>query len=141
MHLWTRRQPQKIFSQLSIVLRRHGSECFPALLLRRSLTPLRVCETNKYLCEWSRPALLKSVWKCEILEFDCLCRLAMRGLHYGHEVVSTNRPNTFGTPNYTRQRFCSQSRDGPYISMGCFSLGMCWINRYASTRGNVPHFP
>jgi hypothetical protein len=42
-----------------------------------------------------KPALLKSVWKCELLEFDCLCRLAMRGLHYGQELVSTNRPDTF----------------------------------------------
>jgi hypothetical protein len=47
------------------------------------------------VCERSKPALLKSVWKCELLEFDCLCRLAMRGLHYGQELVSTNRPDTF----------------------------------------------
>src|SRR5271156_6785990 len=68
---------------------------FPTLLLRRCLTPLRVCETNQCVCERSKPALLKSVWKCELLEFDCLCRLAMRGLHYGQELVSTNRPDTF----------------------------------------------
>jgi hypothetical protein len=29
------------------------------------------------------------------LEFDCLCRPATRGLHYGQELVSTNRPDTF----------------------------------------------
>jgi hypothetical protein len=68
---------------------------FPTLLLRRCLTPLRVCETNQCVCERSKPALLKSVWKCELLEFDCFCRLAMRGLHYGQELVSTNRPDTF----------------------------------------------
>src|SRR5271154_6676968 len=68
---------------------------FPTLLLRRCLTSLRVCETNQCVCERSKPALLKSVWKCELLEFDCLCRLAMRGLHYGQELVSTNRPDTF----------------------------------------------
>ena len=68
---------------------------FPTLPLRRCLTPLRVCETDQCVCERSKPALLKSVWKCELLEFDCLCRLAMRGLHYGQELASTNRPDTF----------------------------------------------
>ena len=74
---------------------RNTISTFPTLLLRRCLTPLRVCETDQCVCERSKPALLKSVWKCELLEFDCLCRPATRGLHYGQELVSTNRPDTF----------------------------------------------
>jgi hypothetical protein len=66
------------------------------------------------VCERSIPALLKSVWKCELLEFDCLRRLAMRGLHYGQELVSTNRSDTFAQTNHPRQRFCLQSGGGPY---------------------------
>src|SRR5271156_6773321 len=93
---------------------------FPPLLLQRCLTPLRVCETNQCVCERSKPALLKSVWKCELLEFGCLCRLAMRGLHYGQELVSTNRPDTFAQTKPPRQRFSLQSGGGPYISMACF---------------------
>jgi hypothetical protein len=87
---------------------------FPTLLLRRCLIPLRVCETNQCVCERSKPALLKSVWKCELLEFGCLCRPAMRGLHYGQELSSTNRPDTFAQTNHPRQRFCLQSGGGPY---------------------------
>src|SRR5271156_5100000 len=87
---------------------------FPTLLLRRCLTSLRVCETNQCVCERSKPALLKSVWKCELLEFGCLCRPAMRGLHYGQELVSTNRSDTFAQTNHPRQRFCLQSGGGPY---------------------------
>ena len=87
---------------------------FPTLLLRRCLTPLRVCETDQCVCERSKPALLKSVWKCELLEFDCLCRLAMRGLHYGQELASTNRPDTFAQTKPPTTRFCLQSGGGPY---------------------------
>jgi hypothetical protein len=87
---------------------------FPTLLLRRFLTLLRVCETNQCVCERSKPVLLKSVWKCELPGFDCLCRLVMRGLHYGQELVSTNRPDTFAQTKPPRQRFCLQSGGGPY---------------------------
>jgi hypothetical protein len=68
---------------------------FPTLPLRRCLTPLRVCETNQCVCERSKPALLKSVWKCELLSSAVFVDQRCCGLHYGQELVSTNRPDTF----------------------------------------------
>ena len=56
-------------------------------------------------------------------KFGCLCRPAMRGLHYGQELVSTNRPDTFAQTNHPRQRFCLQSRGGPYNFHGLFLPG------------------
>jgi hypothetical protein len=65
--------------------------------------------------------LLKSVWKCELLEFDCLCRLAMRGLHYGQELVPTNRSDTFAqTTTHDNDSACNPAADHT-ISMACFA--------------------
>jgi hypothetical protein len=38
----------------------------------------------------------------------------MRGLHYGQELASTNRPDTFAQTKPPRQRFSLQSGGGPY---------------------------
>jgi len=39
----------------------------------------------------------------------------MRGLHYGQELGSNNRPDTFEQTIQLRQRFCLQAGGGPFI--------------------------